>query len=74
MSQQILFLKNRMRLDVTRYRRALDRFGGNCGANMAAVMSPDVSESARRANETAAALKEIDPEFPSSWTPYPEGT
>lgn len=71
--QQIRFLKEKLRREVIAYRHALDNFGGDCGAHMAAVISPAISEAARRVNETAAALKEIDPQFPSSWTPYPEG-
>lgn len=65
-------LKSQLRSAVLRYRDATEHL--DCGANMAAVISADVSKAAREANEIARKLKAIDPSFPASWVPYPEGT
>lgn len=65
-------LKSQMRSAVLRYRAATEHL--DCGANLAAVISADASRAAREANEIARKLKSIDPSFPTSWTPYPEGT
>lgn len=46
----------------------------DCGANMAAVISPHVGSLAREINGHAARLRELDPDFPASFINYPEGT
>lgn len=65
-------LKSKARSAVIAYRRAGEHL--DCGANLAAVINPEVGRLAREANEALRELKAIDPDFPTSWTPYPEGT
>lgn len=66
-------LKAEFRNAVLAYRSALGT-DLDCGANLAAVIRPGVAKAAREANALAAKLKAVDPEFPASWVPYPEGT
>lgn len=71
--QEIDFLKKKLHRDVLNYRYQLDRCGYDCGGNLAATINPHVSKAARVANDTASALKKVDPDFPASWSPYPTG-
>lgn len=64
-------LKMKMRTDYIAYNQKLDGF--DCGAKLAANISADVAQLARKVNETAKRLQELDPGFPKDWTPLPEG-
>lgn len=72
MSDRIQILKTSMAQAVMAHRKASE--GLDCGANMAAIIRPDVAAAAREINRVAAELKRLDPTFPASWTPCPEGT
>lgn len=72
MSDQIAILKGKLRAAIQNHRSASEHL--DCGAHLAAVINKDVSSSAREVNRLAAELKKLDPTFPASWTPYPEGT
>lgn len=71
--QQIEWLKKKMRNAVLHYRRELDNRGYDAGANIVAAMCQDVSKAARDVNDIAVKLKNIDPDFPADWKPYPTG-
>lgn len=70
--QRVLTLKRIMRESILAHDRALSNL--DCGANLAAVISPDVLKFARRANSIARELAQVDPQFPKDWIPLPEGT
>ena len=64
-------LKGMMGEKCIAYDRLMEEFG--CGGNLAAVISLRVYRVAQQCNQIAARLKEIDPGFPTSWVPLPEG-
>lgn len=72
MTDSIPELKARFRKAIITYRGSLEGLEG-CGLNLSAVIRPEVGRLAREANEIGKKLKELDPEFPKSWQPYPEG-
>lgn len=55
-----------------RYQKELDRLDPDCGANMVAVLSPDLCIKARGYNEAMKRLKLLDKNCPD-YTPLPEG-
>lgn len=65
--------KTKMRTAVIEYRDLMLSRDANCGANLMAAINPDIARLAKRINECAAELKQIDPGFPKEWIPYPEG-
>lgn len=71
--REIEELKSAFRARVLHYRKMLEGRDYGCGLNMTAYINPSVAIAARAANEAAEALKAVDPAFPASWTPYPEG-
>jgi hypothetical protein len=72
--KDIATLKARFRSAVIDYRARLGAAGYDCGSNLAAHINPKIAAAAHKANNLAAELKAIDPDFPASWVPYPEGT
>ena len=65
-------LKKMMRKRYLAWNDLMEDF--NCGGNLAAHISPRVYEAAHACNNIARRLKEIDPTFPKTWMPLPEGT
>lgn len=72
MSDRIAILKESMKQAILAHRKAME--GLDCGANMAAVIRPEVATAARAINRVATELARLDPTFPMKWTPVPEGT
>lgn len=71
-AKEIASLKKQFRDAVLKYREFLND-GLDCGAHMQAVIRPHLGVLAQKANELGRKLKAIDPEFPTSWVPYPTG-
>lgn len=65
--------KKRLRRAMRAYYRLTDQRDLDCGAHMAAHIVPAIGVAAARANKIARVLQQHDPEFPTDWTPLPEG-
>jgi hypothetical protein len=68
-SIKLWWLKRKFRAAYLHYRDTRPEYG----LAMAGMMRPGIYMAAREANRIAEQLKELDPGFPKSWKPLPEG-
>lgn len=68
-SRRIAQLKVELARALLLYRKSVDHL--DCGSSMAAYISPSASLAAGNVNAIAKELRELDPDFPTSWTELP---